>query len=148
MKWVEMPVFRLTQVIHRPIEAVFAAVVDVANFPRWNPTTKSARRLSEGTTGNGTRFELEIAGFGKTIQELEEFEPNRRVRLVPHIKSLAGGHRFTFTAVGADTQVDHELEMTPRGFFKLMLPMMGIIGRKNLRATAAALKQFVERAGP
>jgi uncharacterized protein YndB with AHSA1/START domain len=92
-----MPVFRLTQVIHRPIDDVFGAVVDVANFPRWNPTTKSDRRLSEGATGNGTRFELEIAGFGKTIQELEEFEPNRRVRLVPHIKSLAGGHRFTFT---------------------------------------------------
>jgi uncharacterized protein YndB with AHSA1/START domain len=139
-----MPVIKLTQVINRPVGEVFAAVVDVASFPRWNPTTKSARRLTDGPVGNGTRFELEITGFGKTIQELQDFEPNRSVRLVPHIKVLAGGHRFTFTDVGAETHVDHELEMTPKGLFRLMSPFMGMIGRKNLAATAAALKQYVE----
>ena len=139
-----MPLLRMTQMIHRPISDVFRAVIDVENFPRWNPTTKTARKLDTGDTGNGTRFELEIAGFGKTIQELEEFEPDKRVRLVPHIKSLAGGHRFIFTSIEADTRVDHELEMTPRGFFKVMLPVIGIVDRKNLRATAAALKEFLE----
>jgi hypothetical protein len=48
---VTMPVIRLTQVIHRPVDEVFGVVVDVADFPRWNPTTKTARRLSEGKTG-------------------------------------------------------------------------------------------------
>ena len=140
-----MPVIRLQQVIHRPVTEVFATVADVAGFPRWNPTTKSARPLSEGSPANGTRFELEIAGFGKTVQELQEFELNRSVMLVPHIKAMAGGHRFKFTAVGDDTQVDHELEMTPKGIFRLFTPLMGMIGRKNLHATADALKQFVER---
>jgi uncharacterized protein YndB with AHSA1/START domain len=142
-----MPLIRLTQVIRRPVGDVFAAVVDVEQFPRWNPTTKTARKLSAGEAGNGTRFELEITGFGKTIQELQEFEPNRRVRLVPHIKMMEGGHRFLFTGDGGQTRVDHELEMRPTGWFKWMSPVMGIVGRRNLRATAAALKEFLEEAG-
>jgi uncharacterized protein YndB with AHSA1/START domain len=147
-----MPVLRLSQVIHRPVADVFRAVVDVEGFPRWNPTTKAARRLDGGGpasgAGNGSRFELEIAGFGKTLQELDEYEVNRRVRLVPHIKQISGGHRFTFTPQGSDTRIDHELEMTPRGVFRLMSPIFGLVGRKNLRATADALKRFLESESP
>jgi hypothetical protein len=64
---------------------------------------------------------------------------------VPHVKSIAGGHRFTFTDLGAETRVDHELEMTPKGVFKLMGPMMTVTGRRNLRAAAAALQQHLEQ---
>src|SRR5437016_2643031 len=108
-----MATLKLSQVIHKPVERVFSAVVDVANFPRWNPTTVTARKLSEGETREGSRFELEIKGFGKTLQELQEFETNKHVRLVPHMAALAGGHRFRFTAQGSHTQIDHELEMRP-----------------------------------
>jgi hypothetical protein len=141
-----MAVLRLTQVIRRPVAQVFDTVVDVANFPRWNPTTKAARKLSDGAVGEGSRFELEIAGFGKTEQELQEFRRNERVRLVPHIRVLSGGHRFIFTAEGDSTRIDHELEMTPKGLFRVMQPFMGLMGRKNLRSTADALKEFLERA--
>ena len=34
--------------------------------------------------------------------------------------------------------------MTPKGVFKLMSPIFGLVGRKNLRATADALKKFLE----
>jgi hypothetical protein len=67
------------------------------------------------------------------------------VRIVPDIRSISGGHRFTFTEVGEGTRVDHELEMTSRGSSKVMAPMMTIMGRKNLRATAAALQRHLEQ---
>jgi len=41
-------------------------------------------------------------------------------------------------------RVDHELEMTPKGAFRLFAPMMGMIGRKNLRDTANPLKAHLE----
>src|SRR5262249_36221877 len=110
-----MAVFSLTQIIHRPLEQVFKTVIDVAGFPKWNPTTRTARKLSEGETGEGTRFELEIQGIGKTLQELQEFKRNEQVRIVPHIPIMGGGHRFRFRAKGPDTQIDHELEMIPKG---------------------------------
>jgi hypothetical protein len=81
--------------------------------------------------------------MAKLRQELREFERDRRVRIVPDIRSISGGHPFTFTELGGGTRVDHELEMTPRGFFKVMAPMMTITGRKNLRATAAALQRHL-----
>lgn len=34
-----MAVIKLTQVIQAPVADVFRTVVDLANFPRWNPTT-------------------------------------------------------------------------------------------------------------
>ena len=140
-----MALVKRIQVINKPVEEVFQTVVDVANFPKWNPTTPSARKLSAGEIGDGTRFELEIRGFGKVEQQLREFEPNRRVRIVPNFKLLTGGHRFIFTAEGARTRINHELEMTPKGVFKIFIPLMGMMGKKNLRDTANALQRYLER---
>ena len=140
-----MAVVKRTQVINKPVDAVFQTVVDVANFPKWNPTTPSARKLTTGEIGEGTRFELEIPGFGKVQQELREFERNKRVRLVPSMRFLSGGHRFLFTAQGSSTRIDHELEMTLKGFFKIFSPFMGMMGAKNLRDFADALQRYLER---
>jgi uncharacterized protein YndB with AHSA1/START domain len=140
-----MAIVKLSQVIHKPIEEVFRTVIDVASFPKWNPTTPGARKLTSGEIGEGTRFELEIRGFGKVLQELREFERNKRVRLVPDIRFLTGGHRFIFTAEGDRTRIDHELEMTPKGVFWIFAPLMGMMGRKNLRGTANALQAYLER---
>jgi hypothetical protein len=45
---------------------------------------------------------------------------------------------------GGRTRVDHELEMTPRGWYRLLGPMMTMTGRINLKATADALRQHLE----
>jgi uncharacterized protein YndB with AHSA1/START domain len=141
-------VLTLDQVIDRPVTDVFRAVVDVEAFPRWNPTTKSAKKLSSGDTGNGTRFELTIRGFGRTVQELQGFERDRRVTLVPHIKALSGGHTFVLTPESdGRTRVDHQLEMTPRGPWKVFGPIVAMVGRRNLQQTASALKNWLERSG-
>jgi len=134
-----------SQLVKTTVDEVFDAIVDGANFAAWNPTIRSSRRLDSGTVGNGTRFEWDLRGFGKVIQELQEFSRPERVRIVPQIKTLAGGHRFRLTAQGEMTRIDHELEMRPKGAFRLFAPMMGAIGRKNLRDTANALQAHLEK---
>lgn len=141
-----MTLITRTQVIRRPVEEVFATVIDGGNFAAWNPTIKASRRLDDGEIGEGTRFEWQLRGFGKVIQELQEFERNERVRIVPQLASLSGGHRFRFTADGDSTRIDHELEMNPRGIFRLLAPMVARTGRRNLRDTAAALQRHLENA--
>jgi hypothetical protein len=144
-----MAIVKLTQVIDRPIGEVFGTIIDVANFPRWNPTTPSARKLTPGETGEGSQFELEIKGVGKALQELREFTPNKQVRLLSSMKmpagGMAGGHRFILTAEGNRTRIHHELEMTPKGIFRIFAPLMGVMGRKNLRGTAKALQDYLEK---
>ncbi|MEA3201567.1 MAG: hypothetical protein QOE90_2995 [Thermoplasmata archaeon] len=141
---VGIPVLRMSQVIRRPVKDVFEAVIHVERFPEWNPRNPSARRLSEGAIAQGASFELEIKGFGKVRQTLEEFERDARVRIVPHMRALEGGHRFVFTAQGGQTRIDHELEMRPQGAFRLMTPMMWLVGKKNLRETARHLQRHLE----
>jgi uncharacterized protein YndB with AHSA1/START domain len=136
-----MTVLHHTQEIDRPVADVFDVVIHAGDFASWNPTIKSSRQLSPDPIGEGTTFEWDLRGFGAVRQELREFEPNHRVRIVPHHRSLAGGHRFTFTDLAGRTRVDHELEMIPKGAYRLLAPMMSMVGKRNLRATANALDE-------
>jgi uncharacterized protein YndB with AHSA1/START domain len=141
---IPMPVFTLQQTIDAPIEKVFGTVSNLETFEEWNPTIRTARRLDEGEIGEGSEFEFQIRGLGRTVQRLEEFEKNQQVRLVPQNGPVAGGHRFVMTSVGGGTRIDHELEMRPKGFFKLFSPVMSKMGEKNLRDTADALQEYLE----
>jgi hypothetical protein len=134
------------QIIERPIDEVFATVIDAGSYAAWNPTIKASRRLDQGELGEGSRFEWKLQGFGTVTQELQDFKRNEHVRLVPLNSPIAGGHRFLLTAQGESTRVDHELEMVPRGVLRLFSPLLALIGRRNLRATAAALQLHLEAA--
>ena len=142
-----MPTHRLRQTIDRQVADVFATVADLTTFPDWNPTTVAAEKLTDGEPGNGTRYLLTISGFGKQVTELSEFEENRSVRLEPKSRMFRGGHRFLFSAEADKTTVDHELEMNRRGIFILLSPLMGIMAKRNLRATAQALPDYLEGQG-
>jgi len=139
-----MPIIKLSQVIDRPAHEVFRVIADVAKLAEWNPTIKSARKLSDGPASEGTRFEMVLAGLGAVPHTLEEFRRNVQARYVPHFKVNSGGHRFVLTPQGEKTKVEHELEMNPKGFYVLMSPFMTMVGRKNLKLTADALKKYVE----
>jgi hypothetical protein len=134
-----------TQFIKKPVDEVFAVVADGASWADWNPTVRASRRLDTGPIGNGTKFEWDLRGVGKVVQEFQEFEPNRRVRILSNVKMVEGGHCFRFSTQGEGTRIDHELEVRPKGAFLLLAPMIGLNGRKNLRDTANALQAHLER---
>jgi len=139
-----MAILRLSQTIDRLPAEVFSVIAEVANLAKWNPTITGSRKVSDGPARSGTQFEMNVRGFGNVPQTLEEFDQDKRARYVPHFKAMTGGHRFLLTPVGSRTQVDHELEMVPHGWYRLFSPFMGMMGRRNLRATADALKRHVE----
>ncbi len=141
-----MALITRTQVIRRPVDAVFATVIDGGGYAAWNPTIKASRRLDAGELGEGSRFEWKLRGLGNVTQELQEFRRDERVRIVPLNAPISGGHRFLFTADGETTHVDHELEMVATGMFRLFGPLLARIGRKNLRETADALQNHLEAA--
>jgi hypothetical protein len=142
------PYFTMSQTISRPVDEVFATVVRLDEFPRWSPRNPSGKKLTPGAIGEGTRFQLGIKGFGTVTNELREFEPNKRVMVTPLSSMLEGGHRWIFSDLGnGTTRIDHELEMRPKGIFKLMGPMLRSTGAKNVKETAAALQRHLETAG-
>jgi hypothetical protein len=77
---------------------------------------------------------------------LREFKRNKRVEVVPLIRMFEGGHRWIFSDLGdGTTRIDHELDMHPKGFFKLMTPMLRANGKKTVKETAEALQRHLER---
>ena len=139
-----MPTATLTQTINRPVADVFATVTDVTNFPDWNPTTVTAEKLTEGPIGEGTRYRMAIRGFREQELELQDFEDQRQVRLVPFSRMVGGGHLFQFSNDQGRTRIDHELVMELKGVYRVMTPFLGPLSRKNLSETAAALKRYLE----
>jgi hypothetical protein len=139
------PFFTMTQTIKRPVDEVFATAVHLDEFPKWSPRNPWAKKLTPGDIGEGTQFEMGIKGFGKVINELREFKRNKRVIVVPLITMFDGGHRWIFTDLGdGTTRIDHELDMRPKGFFKLMTPLLRANGKKTVRETAEALRRHLE----
>ena len=139
-----MPTVTASQTIAAPPSKVFAAIVDLEGFPKWNPSVRQAKALTPGPAKEGSRFEFTVRGFGMMPQELQRFEKDRTVRIAPQGKSFGGGHLFTLTPEGKGTRIDHELVMEPHGAMKLMAPFMKPMMRKNLRTTMGALAKHVE----
>ena len=138
--------YKKTQVIKAPVEKVFKTIIEIENFPKWNPTTAVTRKISTGETGQGSEFEMKVRGFGMVKQTLDEFDRNRQVMIVPHIKMIGGGHRFIFKKLNeTETQLDHEMIMIPKGIFKLFSPMMKKMGEKNVNALADCLQKYLEQ---
>jgi Polyketide cyclase / dehydrase and lipid transport len=137
--------FTMSQTIARPIDQVFRTATRLDQFPQWSPCNPWAKKLTDGEIREGTRFQMGIRGFGKVTNELHEFQLNTRVMVVPLSKMFDGGHRWMFTDLGdGSTRIDHELEMRPKGVFKLMGPMLRANGTKTVKETAAALQRHLE----
>ena len=135
----------MSQTIRSPIDRVFQTAVRLDEFPAWSPRNRWAKKLTDGEIGEGTHFEMGIKGFGKITNELREFERNKRVMVAPLTNMLDGGHRWLFTDLGnGETRIDHELELDPKGVFRLLKPMLRANGKKTVRETAAALKAHLE----
>ena len=141
-----MALITRTQVINKPVEEVFDLLADAGSYAKWNATIRSSRWLDGQPHGNGARFEWGLRGLGMVVQELGEFEPPVQLRIVTDLKPVKGGHRFRLTANGDATRIDHELEITPNGIFRLFAPMLIMNGRKNVRDTANAINSHFEGA--
>jgi Polyketide cyclase / dehydrase and lipid transport len=141
-----MAVITRTQVIHKPVDEVFDVLADLGSWAKWNPTIRSSRWLDDQPIGNGARFEWGLRGLGPVVQELGEFKRNAQLRIVTDLKPVKGGHRLRLTATGDATRIDHELEIIPRGIFRLFAPMLVMNGRRNLRDTANAIENHFESA--
>ena len=141
-----MAVITRTQVIHKPVDEVFDVLADLGSYAKWNPTIRSSRWVDDQPHGNGARFEWGLRGLGKVVQELGEFKPHVHLRIVTDLKPVKGGHRMRLTGNGDATRIDHELEITPNGIFRLFAPMLVMNGRRNLRGTANAISTHFEGA--
>lgn len=140
------------ETIHRPIDVVFAKLVDIDAYPHWMPNTGlfvHCTKDTEGPVGVGTTYTDETK-LGPVQGEVSVFEPPRKVTFhyTDHMlgkKTMDGWPGYVLEPHGdSATRVHHVAEAHLYGFFRLFEPLFRGIARRERRRTVAALKASLE----
>jgi len=138
--------------IRRPIEEVWAFLVDRFNMPRWNTGWLTMRPTSPGPPGLGATFQarLTLLGFEFPLTGvISEWEPPRAATL-----SVRGGPfraallQVQLQGVGAETTVVRISDLELRPIFKPLLWIAGPFLRHRADAFNQNLKRLLETEPP
>ncbi len=137
-------------VINRPIDEVFEFVSDVENNSLWQSSTIEGKQTSLGSLAMGTTIMTISSYLGlriKTDWEVIEYEPHKKYVA----KSISGRGQakgtWAFESVANGTRVDLEAEMGLSGLFRIVEPMLKIIGQRETEKEFAALRELLEAQG-
>jgi carbon monoxide dehydrogenase subunit G len=113
---------------------VFAYLADFEHAAEWDPGIVEARRLSEGPTRVGSRFEV-IALFRGNRQRFEyavtAFEEGRRVALRGEgEKALSDDEITVAPGAGGGTRVAYEADLRLKGAYRIAEPLLGSTFRR------------------
>ncbi len=134
-------------VIDRPIDEVFDFVADERNEPQYNPKMLAVEQLSDGEIGLGTKFRAEVKAGRRVLPVVIEFTVyDRPVRLGSRTRMsgmfIVG--ELTFEAVGEATRMRWQWRMEPSGAFRLLKPLIVLLGRRQERGIWEGLKRRLE----
>ena len=141
---------RRSRTIDAPVEAVFEAVADIANFSQAVPHIARVEFLTERSVGVGTRFrETRLMRGREATAELEvtEYVKNERVRLVSDAGGTVWDSLFTVMpgGDGRSTRLDLVMEARPyRSLARLLVPLMKGVVAKAVAADMDAVKAWLE----
>jgi len=128
-----------------PPEQVFDIVADTRNEPRYNPAMTHADLLTPLPIGPGTRFRATVGRAAtEVLVELTDVERGRRLGSRSTSSLMATDGALTFTADGDGTVMSWDWEVRPRGWLRLLGPLLGPIGARMERRVWTGLKRYLE----
>ena len=131
--------------ITAPLEQVFDTVADSRNEPSFNPAMTAVELLTPAPIGLGTRF---LAHMGKAdmrmVVELTEFERPHRLGSITTSSMMETSGALTLTAEGDETVMGWDWQVRPKGWFRLLGPLVGPFGGRMERRMWAGLKHKFE----
>src|SRR5258706_2787761 len=137
---------KVSIVINRPVEEVFAFLSNLENNLKWRSGMIKAEKISDGPIGVGTTYRLINSLFGQQVEGevvVTEYELNRKYATMNKSGLLIKTQRM-FEAVEGGTRGTFSVETELDGFFKLVEPLMASIGKRRLEADAVTVKKLIE----
>jgi uncharacterized membrane protein len=134
-------------VIDRPIDEVFAYVMEVGNWPRWHSGMLEGRQTSEGPVGVGTTFQGVNQFLGQRMEwtsEVTEYEPNGKLAQKLVAGPMSVEQRLTFETAEGGTRFTLMGEGETGGFFKLAEPLVNRRMQGQLDGDLSKLKDILE----
>jgi uncharacterized membrane protein len=133
--------------VERPVDVVFDVVADQRNEPAYNPALLSVDVLTPGPVGVGTRFRAVHASRGGSTEmtvELTDVDRPRRIASVTTTSWAEIRGAVTFDPEGDATLMRWSWDVRPKGFARVMTPLIGVMGRREERACWEELKRYLE----
>ena len=129
--------------INVPPERAFDLMADVRNEETWNNQVSETSLESPEPIGQGARFRTVNRGRPYTGTITEYQRPQRLVFDVTGDQmDIQGQMRFTPMTDG--TRLEADFDMAPKGFMKVMFPVMAPLVRRDFPKQIASFKRFCE----
>ena len=129
--------------VARPRAEVFDLMADARNEEEWNSQVTSSELVTDEPIGAGTRFVTINRGqaYDATITTYDR--PNE-VGFDVVGKTLEIVGTFRFADAGGGTVVRATFDMQPKGYMKVMLPLMAPLVRRDFPKQLNTFKEFCE----
>jgi uncharacterized protein YndB with AHSA1/START domain len=138
-----------TVAIDRPIEEVFAYLADGTNNPHWRAGVLRIERTSTANGAGATYRQVLKGPGGRRIDgdyRVTGYQPPHLLEFAVTAGPARPTGRFALHAERpGTTRVTFSLDLTPRGFMRLMDPMVARTMRAEVQQLAR-LKQVLEQA--
>jgi carbon monoxide dehydrogenase subunit G len=139
--------FEITTLIDRPVDEVFAALLDFAATPDWMPGLIEVRQTSPGPFAAGSTLVYAGAFLGRRYESAAvctKLVSNQCLASTtvsgPFVLEIAS----TLKPVGRGTRLRNVYRGESQGFFKLAEPVMVRLARKQFEAAQENLKAILE----
>lgn len=132
--------------LNRPVEQVFAFLVDFQNVPRWQSNLVEIEQLTEGALQAGTQFR-EVRRFGRRASEiwgeLTEFELNKRF-VTKTLTKPQVTVSFSLDPEDGGTRLGFKFVLVTSGLMRLFEPWIDSLINKQRESDFATLKCLLE----
>lgn len=132
--------------LNRPVEQVFAYLIDPNNLRAWQSNLIETEQLTESPLQVGTRFR-EVRRMGRQATEyqaeLTKFELNKRFST----KTLTGPEctvSYSFEPKKKGTQLRYKFVLQTRGMMRILEPLIASSIKKDSRSDFETLKRLLE----
>lgn len=137
-------------IINRPAAEVFDYVVEVPHDAEWRTGVVEAAFTLDGPARVGmTGFDRIVANGREMVSTWTtiEYEPGLLVRWTLDSGPIRGTGGYICEPAGDGTKFTLYANVKPGGWYRLLGPIFGMIGRRQNIADVGQLKAILERAG-
>ena len=138
---------KVTVVIDRPLDEVFAFVGDVRNRPSWDDSVDSEELTSAEPIGVGSTVRTTMRSMGREYVytwEIVEHEPPTHQKIESTSGPFPTTLEYELSERDSATTVNFAVTGRPSGMLRLFEPMIARNTQKNLDQGFARLKELLE----
>lgn len=133
--------------INRPVDLVFDYVADQTNEPQYNAAMMRADKVGTAPVGIGTAFHSAVRSGGRTAEMLitvTDYDRPRQFATTTTMSQADIDYLLTFEPVASGTRMRWSGHVRPKGFLRLLGPLITWLGRRQERRIWHNLKRHME----